>query len=91
MTQASVSLDDVAATPNKSTTTVAMDFGRIYWIANSSFTCLARQDGTVSGSCGMSSCTELSALSYSSIPDAWQTAFPAADFFETVNCRTYWR
>ena len=29
MTQASVSLDDVAATPNKSTTTVAMDFGRI--------------------------------------------------------------
>ena len=29
MTQASVSLDDIAATPNKSTTTVAMDFGRI--------------------------------------------------------------
>ena len=29
MTQASVSLDDLTATPNKSTTTVAMDFGRL--------------------------------------------------------------
>ena len=29
MTQASVSLDDLTATPNKSTTTVAMDFGRV--------------------------------------------------------------
>ena len=29
MTQASVSLDDLSATPNKSTTTVAMDFGRV--------------------------------------------------------------
>jgi len=29
MTQASVGLDDLSATPNKTTTTVAMDFGRI--------------------------------------------------------------
>lgn len=29
MTDASVSLDDLSATPNKATTTVAMDFGRI--------------------------------------------------------------
>jgi signal recognition particle receptor subunit beta len=29
MTEASVSVDDVSATPNKTTTTVAMDFGRI--------------------------------------------------------------
>jgi signal recognition particle receptor subunit beta len=29
MTQASATLDDLTATPNKSTTTVAMDFGRI--------------------------------------------------------------
>jgi signal recognition particle receptor subunit beta len=29
MTEASVGLDDLAATPNKSTTTVAMDFGRV--------------------------------------------------------------
>jgi uncharacterized protein len=29
MTQASASLDDLSATPNKTTTTVAMDFGRI--------------------------------------------------------------
>src|SRR6476469_4427953 len=29
MTQASISVDDLTATPNKSTTTVAMDFGRI--------------------------------------------------------------
>ncbi|RZQ61801.1 GTP-binding protein [Amycolatopsis suaedae] len=29
MTEASVNVDDVSATPNKSTTTVAMDFGRI--------------------------------------------------------------
>jgi uncharacterized protein len=29
MTEASSSLDDISATPNKSTTTVAMDFGRI--------------------------------------------------------------
>lgn len=29
MTEASASLDDISATPNKSTTTVAMDFGRI--------------------------------------------------------------
>ena len=29
MTQASAALDDLSATPNKTTTTVAMDFGRI--------------------------------------------------------------
>ncbi|MDQ0378897.1 GTP-binding protein [Amycolatopsis thermophila] len=29
MTEASVSVDDVSATPNKATTTVAMDFGRL--------------------------------------------------------------
>ena len=29
MTQASLSVDDLTATPNKSTTTVAMDFGRV--------------------------------------------------------------
>lgn len=29
MTQASVGVDDISATPNKTTTTVAMDFGRI--------------------------------------------------------------
>ncbi|GLY69144.1 GTP-binding protein [Amycolatopsis taiwanensis] len=29
MTEASVSVDDISATPNKATTTVAMDFGRI--------------------------------------------------------------
>ena len=29
MTQASISVDDLTATPNKSTTTVAMDFGRV--------------------------------------------------------------
>jgi uncharacterized protein len=29
MTEASLSLDDLTATPNKSTTTVAMDFGRV--------------------------------------------------------------
>jgi uncharacterized protein len=29
MTEASASVDDLAATPNKSTTTVAMDFGRV--------------------------------------------------------------
>jgi signal recognition particle receptor subunit beta len=29
MTQASAGLDDLAATPNKTTTTVAMDFGRV--------------------------------------------------------------
>ena len=29
MTQASMSVDDLTATPNKSTTTVAMDFGRV--------------------------------------------------------------
>src|SRR6478672_11345996 len=29
MTAASISVDDLTATPNKSTTTVAMDFGRV--------------------------------------------------------------
>jgi signal recognition particle receptor subunit beta len=53
VTSASVGVDDLSVLPNKQTTTVAMDFGRISLAEDLCSTCSARRASTASGSCGM--------------------------------------
>ena len=54
VTNESVGVDDLAQTPAKSTTTVAMDFGRITVDEAWSSICSARRGSRGSGSCGTS-------------------------------------
>ena len=62
---------------HKTTTTVAMDFGRITLDPRaSSSTCSARRGRTASGSCGTSCPTGRSARSSSPTPAVWRTASP---------------
>ena len=52
MTVASTDVDDLSHVPDKSTTTVAMDFGYPRWTRTWCCTCSARRASTGSGSCG---------------------------------------
>ena len=52
MTAAGANDDDLSQVTDKTTTTVAMDFGRITLDANSSSTCSEPRDSSGSGSCG---------------------------------------
>ena len=52
MTVASTDVDDLSHVPDKNTTTVAMDFGRITLRRTWCCTCSVPPDSTGSGSCG---------------------------------------
>lgn len=63
MTQASADTDDLSATPDKTTTTVAMDFGRITLDQELVLYLFGTPDSSASGSCGTTWCAVRSARS----------------------------
>ena len=75
MTQASVSLDDLTATPNKSTTTVAMDFGRLSLDRELILYLFGTPGQHRFGSCGMSCSRSYRRCRSRRYPTPWLTAF----------------
>jgi len=61
MTEASTDMDDLGSTPDKGTTTVAMDFGRVSLGDELILYLFGRRASIASGSCGMTSCAAPSA------------------------------
>ena len=92
MTSAGVGVDDTRQVPGKTTTTVAMDFGRISHRPRPDPVPVrharARRG---SGSCGTSWCGARSARSSWSTPVGWPTASPRSTSSSTAGCRTWSR
>ena len=91
MTSASAGVDDLSAVPDKTTTTVAMDFGRVTLDAGLILYLFGTPgqhrfwfmwDDLIQGAIGAVVLVDTRRLADS---------FPAVDYFETAACRSSWR
>nr|BFE46713.1 hypothetical protein GCM10017745_01400 [Saccharothrix mutabilis subsp. capreolus] len=90
MTEASAGVDDLSATPNKVTTTVAMDFGRVSLDQDLILYLFGTPVSTGSGSCGTTWCAVRSGRSCWWTRGGWRTRSRRSTSSTTGSCRTWW-